>query len=117
MGQGFPSRPSITFCTSAWTGGTSPGLPATSMREAGLSTKLSSGKTERMASIASAAVRLSIRKSLPVTVWRATESAGKLVSQMTRSSPCPMARRQRITSALRRLSKLRSMKVLPGNSG
>jgi hypothetical protein len=42
---------------------------------------------------ARAAVTLSMRKSLPSTVWRATESAGKFVSQMMTSSPWPMARK------------------------
>ena len=43
------------------------------MRAAASSTKVSSGKTERIAAAASAAVGLSIRSSLPSRVWRAIE--------------------------------------------
>ena len=70
------------------------------MRAAGASTKLSSGITDSTARAARAAVTLSIRRSLPSTVARATESAGKLVSHNTTSSPCPMARSACSTSAL-----------------
>ena len=48
------------------------GLPETSMRPAKSGTAWSRGSTERIASMASAAVRLSIRSRRPVTVarWR-----------------------------------------------
>jgi hypothetical protein len=63
------------------------------MRIAASSTNVSSGSTERMASIAFAVLTLSMRSSSPNTVWRAMESAGKLVSHTTRRSPCPIARK------------------------
>jgi hypothetical protein len=46
-----------------------------------------------------AAVTPSMRRSFPCTVCLATESAGKFVSQMMRSSPCPIARKAYRTSA------------------
>src|SRR5690606_12088157 len=74
------------------TGGISAGLPTISMRAAASSTKLSSGITDRIARAARAVVTPSTRSSLPNRVWRAIESAGKLVSHSTSVSPCPMAR-------------------------
>src|SRR3546814_18628542 len=67
-------------------------LPTISMRAAAASTKLSSGITDRIARAARAVVTPSTRSSLPNRVWRAIESAGKLVSHSTSVSPCPMAR-------------------------
>ncbi len=91
IGQDLPSALSISACTSFCTGWMSLGLPTTSMREAGCSTKLSSGMTDRIARAARGQLA-SMRSSLPSTVWRATESDGKLVSLITSVSPWPMAR-------------------------
>src|SRR5579863_7906021 len=67
---------------------------------AGASTNVSSGSTDNTARTARAESAPSSRNSLPSTVARATESAGKFASQMTTSSPCPIARSAWSTSAL-----------------
>src|SRR3954464_6586428 len=63
--------------------------------------------------MARAAETLSIRRSLPSVVWRATESDGKLVSAITSVSPWPMDRRAYRTSALSAGSRFLSMRLLP----
>jgi hypothetical protein len=54
---------------------------------------MSSGITERIASTARAALTPANGIGSPITVDIAVESAGKLVSTTTISSPCPIRRK------------------------
>jgi hypothetical protein len=67
--------------------------PTISMRHAGSGTNVSSGITDRIASTARAALTPANGIGSPITVDIAVESAGKLVSTMTISSPCPIRRK------------------------
>jgi len=82
---------SIAFCTSRCTSGSASGSSVTAIRSAGVLMNESSGMSDKMARAACGAFAPASRIGRPCVVVRATESAGKLASQSTSSSPWPIA--------------------------